>query len=72
MLFHLRWPDGTAQACYSPSLVVTEHLEAGRSYPVPELVDRTRTALGIASDRVREKYGMPCSRAAAKIGRAHV
>jgi uncharacterized repeat protein (TIGR04042 family) len=30
---------------------------------------RSRTALGIASDRVRAKYGMPCSRALAQLAR---
>lgn len=67
MWFDVRWPDGTAQTCYSPSLVVGEHLAVGTAYPVPEFVDRARTALGVASDRVQAAYGFPCSRAAASL-----
>jgi uncharacterized repeat protein (TIGR04042 family) len=62
-----RWPDGTVREHYSPSLVVEEHLEAGAAYPVAEFVGRCREALAIASERVRAKYGFPCSRAAASL-----
>ena len=67
--FTIRWPDGKAEVCYSPSSVIREHLEAGRSYPLAEFRDRARTALSIASDRVRAKYGFPCSRALGQIER---
>ncbi|MDP9151729.1 MAG: MSMEG_0570 family nitrogen starvation response protein [Myxococcota bacterium] len=63
MNFVLRWPDGTYQRCYSPSLVVRDYLEVGRSYPLSEIVERSRTMLRIASDRVEEKYGFHCSAA---------
>lgn len=63
----LRWPDGTTRRCYSPSLVVTEHLDAGASYPLDDFVTRARTALGEASDRVEALYGFPCGRAAASL-----
>ncbi len=63
MHFRVRWPDGSESRCYSPSLVVREHLEVGRSYAVSEFVDRSRTMLSIASDRVRAKYGFACSAA---------
>jgi len=63
MHFHLRWPDGQEQRCYSPSLVVREHLDPGQAYPLPEFLHRTRTALHIASERVRAKYGYACSAA---------
>jgi uncharacterized repeat protein (TIGR04042 family) len=63
--FDVRWPDGSGRTYYSPSLVVEEYLAVGTAYPVPEFVRRSREALDIASDRVREKYGFPCSRAAA-------
>ena len=62
-----RWPDGSARRCYSPSLVVTEHLEPGTTYPVDDFVARAHTALTEASDRVRTLYGFPCSRAAATL-----
>ncbi|MBO3087146.1 MSMEG_0570 family nitrogen starvation response protein [Cellulomonas dongxiuzhuiae] len=64
MTFEVRWPDGTATACYSPSLVVWDHLEVGADYPVAELVARTSRALAEASDRVRERYGLRCTSAA--------
>ena len=65
--FHVEWPDGSQQVCYSPSLVVEEYFEAGRSYPVSEFVRLSREALGIASDRVRARYGFPCTLAAASL-----
>ena len=63
MHFHLRWPDQSASRCYSPSLVVRDYLEPGQSYPLDDFLRRTREALGIASERVREKYGFACSQA---------
>ncbi|WP_207456294.1 MSMEG_0570 family nitrogen starvation response protein [Azospirillum sp. SYSU D00513] len=67
MRFLVRWPDGSASSCYSPSLVVKDYLTAGESYGLSDFVERSRTALGIASDRVEAKYGFPCSRAAGQI-----
>ena len=67
LLFAVRWPDGTAQRCYSPSLVIRDHLAVGRSYPVADFVGRARTALLIASERVRAKYGMACTSALAQL-----
>jgi uncharacterized repeat protein (TIGR04042 family) len=69
MLFHIRWPDGTTEQCYSPSLVIRDHLEVGATYHLAEFMQRSRTALTIASDRVREKYGFACSRAMAQLAR---
>lgn len=63
MHFHVRWPDAQETVCYSPSLVIREFLEPGRRYPLDEFVARSREALGIASERVRRKYGFACSRA---------
>jgi uncharacterized repeat protein (TIGR04042 family) len=60
----VRWPDDSIMTCYSPSLVIREYLEVGSAYPVAEFVERSRAALAIASDRVREKYGFACVRAA--------
>lgn len=60
----VRWPDGPQQRIYSPSTVVEDYFAAGQQYAVPEFVSRCRTALRIASDRVRAAYGFPCSRAA--------
>ena len=61
MRFRILWPDGVAETCYSPSLVVKEHLRVGGSYEPPEFLARCRVALNIASDRVQEKYGHACS-----------
>ena len=66
MRFDIVWPDGTATRCYSPSLVVKEHLVPGASYPVHEFVARAAAALDIGSERVRARFGMPCSRAIAQ------
>jgi uncharacterized repeat protein (TIGR04042 family) len=63
MLFEIAWPDGCAETCYSPSQVIRDYLTPGETYPLAEFVRRSSTALGIASDRVREKYGFACSRA---------
>jgi uncharacterized repeat protein (TIGR04042 family) len=65
--FRIRWPDGRAETCYSPSLVVKEFFAVGASYPLGDFLKRTRAALDIASERVKEKYGWHCSRAAAQL-----
>ena len=63
MHFHVRWPDASETRCYSPSLVVQDFLQPGARYPLPDFLARTREALGIASERVRAKYGFACSQA---------
>lgn len=69
MRFHIRWPDGRREACYSPSLVVKEHLEAGQAYTLDEFLARSRTALTIASERVQARYGFPCGLALDQLAR---
>jgi uncharacterized repeat protein (TIGR04042 family) len=66
MTFTVEWPDGSFQECYSPSLVMHDHITTGESYPVPEFVRRVASALDEASGRVREKYGFACTSAAAQ------
>ncbi len=63
----VRWPDDSIMHCYSPSLVIREYLEVGASYSLPDFLERSRTALAIASDRVREKFGSPCVLAARQL-----
>ena len=63
MHFTVRWPDGDATRCYSPSLIVREYLEVGRTYALTDFVQRSRTMLNIGSERVRAKYGYACSAA---------
>lgn len=67
MHFRVRWPDGSTQRCYSPSLVIKDHLRAGESYALDEFLARSRRALHSASERVREKYGFACTSAAAEM-----
>ena len=65
MTFAVRWPDGRVEECYSPSLVVHDHLAAGSTYTVADFTRRATLALATASDRVREKFGFACTSAAA-------
>ncbi len=67
MSFAVRWPDDARVTYYSPSLVVREYLAAGAEYPLHDFVQRSRTALTIAAERVRVKYGFACPRAAAAL-----
>ncbi|KAA0124728.1 MSMEG_0570 family nitrogen starvation response protein [Methylobacterium sp. P1-11] len=69
MHFHVRWPDGRREAYYSPSLVVKDFLTPDESYALDEFVAKARTALTIASERVREKYGFACSSALDQLAR---
>lgn len=69
MRFRIRWPDGSVETCYSPSLVVKDFLAPEQSYPLADFVARSRTALDLASERVKAKYGWRCSRAAAQLAR---
>lgn len=65
MTFAVCWPDGAVQQCYSPSLVMHDHLSVGTSYTVAEFLDRSGRALREASERVLAKYGFACTSAAA-------
>jgi uncharacterized repeat protein (TIGR04042 family) len=69
MQFRVRWPDGAVETCYSPSLVIKDYFEPGRSYPLADFLSRSQTALHIASDRVQAKFGFPCSRALGQLAR---
>lgn len=61
--FELRWSDAHTERYYSPSTAVRDYLHAGERYTVPELLERARVALNLASERVRAKYGVSCSSA---------
>ena len=65
--FHIQWPDGSEETCYSPSLVVQKYFEPGQSYDLEDFTKRSREALVIASDRVKAKYGFPCSLALGQL-----
>jgi uncharacterized repeat protein (TIGR04042 family) len=63
MYYTIRWPDQSESQCYSPSLIIREYFGVGQHYPLPDFLERLRTATGIASERVRARYGYACSRA---------
>ncbi|HET7542662.1 MAG TPA: MSMEG_0569 family flavin-dependent oxidoreductase [Polyangiaceae bacterium] len=63
MHFRVRFPNGATVDCYSPSYVIEDYLNEGQSYALPDFLERTRTALNIASERVRVRYGFTCSSA---------
>ncbi len=65
--FTLRWPDGSAQRCVSPSRTIERALTEGGRYPCAELLQRARSALQAGSERVRATYGFACSSAAQQI-----
>lgn len=64
VVFDVRWPDGSTQSFYSPSLIVKDYFEAGAEYTLDDFVARTREAMTLADERVRAKYGMGCSESA--------
>jgi uncharacterized repeat protein (TIGR04042 family) len=66
MTFTVRWPDGAVVDCYSPSLVMHDHLTTGASYPVAEFVARSTEALDLAAERVRARFGFACTSALAQ------
>lgn len=66
MTFTVRWPDGRVEECWSPSLVMWDHLVVGADYPVGEFARRTAVALEEAGERVRARYGFLCTGALAQ------
>lgn len=69
MTFTIRWPDGRVDECYSPSLVMWDHLGVGADYPVDRFVAIATTALEEAGERVRLRYGFLCTGALEQAGR---
>jgi uncharacterized repeat protein (TIGR04042 family) len=69
MRFRIRWPDGSSETCYSPSLVIKDYFAVGTAYPLADFLERSRIAFRIASERVKANYGMPCRRALAQLAR---
>ena len=47
--FTIRWPDGLEERCYSPSTAIREYLAAGKTYPLPDFLDRARAGLKLAA-----------------------
>ena len=69
MHFTIRWPDGMPERCYSPSLVIKDFFSPGKAYPLDDFVVRSRSALNIASERVKAKFGFACSSAMDQLSR---
>lgn len=67
MHFRVRWPDQSESLCYSPSLVIKDYFQVGAAYPVSDFLTRSRSALHIASERVRQKYGYGCAHAEVQL-----
>ena len=65
----VRWPDGAVEDCYSPSLVMWDHLEVGVEYTVGDFAERATTALAEAGERVRARFGFLCTSALAQAER---
>jgi uncharacterized repeat protein (TIGR04042 family) len=65
--FQIQWPDGSQEICYSPSLIVKDYFQPECEYDLDDFVQRARTALQIASDRVAAKYGRPCGLALGQL-----
>ena len=63
----VRWPGGPGQRIYSPSEIIEEYFAAGQTYPVAEFVERSREALTIAAEQVRQAYGFPGGHASRSI-----
>ncbi|WP_196259165.1 MSMEG_0570 family nitrogen starvation response protein [Pelagibacterium limicola] len=69
MYWYVRWPDNSEERCYSPSSVITDWFTPGQSYPLPEFLERARSSLNMASERVERKYGFACSSALDQLQR---
>lgn len=65
--FRVRWPDESISLCYSPSRVIKDFFNPGESYELEDFLARSREALQIASERVRQKYGYSCSSAMSQL-----
>lgn len=67
MRFRVRWPDESTSLCYSPSQVIKDFFNPGETYELDDFLARSRAALQIASERVRQKYGYTCSSAMSQL-----
>jgi uncharacterized repeat protein (TIGR04042 family) len=67
VIFTVELPDGATKECYSPSTVVRRYFAKGEEMPLVEFVRRSRKAFAEASERVRAKFGLACSSAAAQL-----
>jgi uncharacterized repeat protein (TIGR04042 family) len=61
--FHVRWPDGKEEKCYSPSTVIYDYFKPGDVVPLSEFMRLAESALTLGSERVASRYGYYCSSA---------
>jgi len=61
--FIVRWPDGREESCYSPSTIICEFFENGKSYSLDDFQSLSVKAYTRASERVEERFGYACSSA---------
>ena len=57
MILTVRWPDGSVDPCFSPTLVMRDHHDPGVTYAVDDVVSRSVAALELAAERVRAVHG---------------
>ncbi len=69
VIFDIEWPDGSQDQFYSPSTIVNRYFQIGETYELQDFVKRSRESLNLASERVRQRYGSPCSMAIAQLNR---
>ena len=62
--FEIEWPNGEVMECYSPSTIVLQYLQLGDTFTIDELIAVSRTALNMAGERVKERFGFECAAAA--------
>jgi len=67
--FTVQWPDSSVSECYSPSTVVHDFIQSGTRYALDDFMARSRAALNLGSERVRQKYGYACSAAMDELKR---
>ena len=67
MRIRFRWPDRSTSLCYSPSQVIKDFFKPGETYELEDFLARSRAALQIAGERVRQKYGYTCSSAMSQL-----
>ncbi|RLT92304.1 MSMEG_0570 family nitrogen starvation response protein [Ketobacter sp.] len=65
--FRVRWPDGKEQSCYSPSSIVADYFRPETDYSLTDFIRISESALGEASERVKQKFGYYCSSAADQL-----
>ncbi len=64
--FEVQWPDGEKQLYYSPSTVVYEYFQENQKLTLEAFAKQSQIALGVASVRVKQKFGYYCSAAPAE------